>query len=279
MQFSYYLDSNVDEGDDEVQSLENQGERPKGVLTWAYDSSGYVSSPAIATTNSHISGTWTGLCAYHGGMQFGWVSGLLDISLDVDEDGIVYGTGRCALADCTIDGTCETDEDGLITLKFSVTFQAVPWVSSTALNTLSFEGGYLEGTNMLSGSWGNAGDVSPESLILVRTPGDVYRFRHCIDEEGRSASTFWRFAREAVLHRVRHQRWSATYFRQRLQEKQLYVDLHMRRINWSLFAAQPPLTWAEWDTLRHLNASISPEDARFYFSIVAFRRRQLCIHQ
>ncbi|KAL1672272.1 hypothetical protein EV122DRAFT_225011 [Schizophyllum commune] len=278
LQFSYYLDSNVDEAEDEVLSLENQGEKPKGVLTWAYDSSGYVSSPAIATTNSHISGTWTGLCAYHGGMQFGWVSGLLDISLDVDEDGIVYGTGRCALADCTIDGTCETDEDGLITLKFTVTFQAVPWVSSTALNTLSFEGGYLEGTNMLSGSWGNAGDVSPESLILVRTPGDVYRFRHCIDEEGRSASTFWRFAREAVLHRVRHQRWSATYFRQRLQEKQLYVDLHMRRINWSLFAAQPPLTWAEWDTLRHLNASISPEDARFYFSIVAFRRRQLCIH-
>ncbi|KAL1749257.1 hypothetical protein HDZ31DRAFT_27873 [Schizophyllum fasciatum] len=277
LQINYYLGAEGEsEGADTPTSA--QADKPKGVLTWAYDSSGYASSPAIATTESHVSGTWTGLCAYHGGMQFGWVSGLLDISLDVDEEGIVSGTGRCALADCTIDGTCETDEDGLITLKFTVVFQAVPWVSSSALNTLSFEGGYLEGTNMLSGSWGNAGDVSPESLILVRTPGDVYRFRHCIDEEGRSSATLWRFAREAVLHRVRHHIWSATYFRQRLQEKQLYVDLHMRRINWSLFAAQPALTWDEWANLRHLNASISPEDARFYFSIVAFRRRQLCIH-
>ncbi|TRM70535.1 hypothetical protein BD626DRAFT_391201 [Schizophyllum amplum] len=273
-----YLSAGTNE-EEPADTLEESPKLQKAILSWAYDSSGYVASPALATTESHFSGTWTALCGYHGGMQFGWVSGLLDISLDVDEDGVVSGAGRCALADCAIEGTCETDEDGIATLKFTVIFQAVPWVSSTALNTLSFEGGYLEGTNMLSGSWGNEGDVVPESLILVRTPGDVYRFRHCIDDEGRSSATLWKFARDATLHRVRRQLWSATYFRQRLQEKKLYVDLHSRRVfNWSLLAAQPNLSSDEAVTLHHLNASISPEDARFYFSIVAFRRRQLCIH-
>ncbi|TRM70480.1 hypothetical protein BD626DRAFT_449032 [Schizophyllum amplum] len=277
------VDATVDDANDDAcatnrTDIVGHESKTPNIIPWEYDLSGYDDPPSMTTPNAHIAGSWTCSFVYYGGVLFGWVSGLLDVSFDVNEAGTVIGTGRCALANCTLEGTCKTAEEGVVTVNFDVFFHAVSWLSSTALYTLSFKGEYVDDTNMLSGSLDIIGSEIQQSVSFVRTPADIYRYRHR-GEDGRSAISLWTFARDAVLSRVRRQRSTNPYFVQRLHEMTVYVGLQMRCIvNRSRLAGLRCLSQEELATLREMGTSIAPDDARFYLSIVSCRRRQLCIH-
>ncbi|KAI5822422.1 hypothetical protein K523DRAFT_256964, partial [Schizophyllum commune Tattone D] len=130
LQFDYLCDEEEDEYADDLK--DNKDLRlPHADLYWEYDVSGYgAPEEGVLSAASDLSGSWSGVCSYHGGLQFGWLSGLLlDIAIEVDGDSAITGHGRCGLADCLIKGTHATDDGGKRTVKFTMVWQTVAWAS------------------------------------------------------------------------------------------------------------------------------------------------------
>ncbi|KAI5885421.1 uncharacterized protein SCHCODRAFT_02644700 [Schizophyllum commune H4-8] len=257
--------------------------QPNVRLSSEYDVSGYdiVPSPP-STVDSPLSGAWTSEPAsYYLGMQLGVFSGILAIFIGLGEDGAISGVGRCAPYDCSISGAQKMEDSGITTFSLTIDFQARAWVPSTASFSLTLEGRYDDSSKSIVCSEGAGFEWT-----FVRTPADVYASRHYIAKE-RSYRGLWNFAIAAVQSRIRRQRPI-----QRLKQMLHYVnpptqqrpdgsDTHAADDSTKAKESASTATPKEDErggAIEDTRALLSPEDARLYHSMVAFRRGQLRLH-
>lgn len=161
-------------------------------------------------------------------------------------------------------GSCEEKEgNGLLTVRL------VLWASSTKAIKFYLSGTFDPDYDTMSGNAGPKEDpvMQRAYFILKRTPGEILRLRPApISLKNNKAKALWTFARLAVLEQIRKHFWSWSYFKNRRNIREKYIEFVLssgfrnreRRLEFS----------------KHYEL-VAPHDATFYNLLVRSKMRKL----
>lgn len=157
-------------------------------------------------------------------------------------------------------GTTGPLEDGKIQVDLRISYTAV-WQAITMTGHFNSEENSLRGTT----TWG---DDTVGEFMFKRDPDFVrfYPAPSTIDARAR-----WKFAKEAILNRIRRQSWSAPHIRGRIKDGKRYMELVLR------YHYGESLDNKELDEYDDLLSSLYEADARFYASQVNVKLDEITI--
>ena len=160
-----------------------------------------------------------------------------------------------------LEGTYSTSANGVIEVEFQITYE-----SGIAQE---FYKGHVDEAGSLVGYQGfSAENVTEENhasqFIVRRISPDIMVHRPSpMEFTENKALALWKFARDAILHQIRREMWSWSYFRNRRDIMRRYVELNIRTWDYG-----PPPSDEERDEFLATRKALVPEDA-----IAALRRR------
>jgi hypothetical protein len=222
-----------------------------------------------------VEGFWTGHCFTKSGIGHPWTRGLVEITIHggADNRGF-YGRGYDLDHVLLITGCLQHDNESLeftITKEFSDNFYSDPiWCVAK----------FDESSRTILGEWGLTKGSNSGPLRLCQIPAIFHRFRPSNDKYAKNrARAHWQFALTAVLHQVKRNMWSWSYFQSRFAERRRFVNLLQRR-EWSWRYLLPrKLTENETKEISWFEQYLSHADFHFYTCIAATQWRKLLIHR
>ncbi|KAI0061177.1 hypothetical protein BV25DRAFT_1806058 [Artomyces pyxidatus] len=171
----------------------------------------------------------------------------------------------------TVDGSCSTNSEGVVEVKMTKTFTGSTW------KKIYFEGTYDAEHATINGKYGVSADSSNWSnqMIFKRIPPQY--FAYYPDNAALSknkARSLWNFAIQSVCRDIRCQNWSWSYFQQRRDDRNDFINLYLR---WLYYGK--PLTNDEHKRLTEAAQRISPADACFYISRALYIKATTAVHE
>jgi hypothetical protein len=209
----------------------------------------------------NIVGTWNGFLYLTPSSTFPWL-GMVSMHLRAVGEGLKFtGTFRGSEdGDYIIHGDCHHDPDkGDISVKY--TCSATP---PSDIPPQYFSGTWDASSGHLTGNWGINEEIEPPYLLVYRrtSPNDLCFLPPPRSFEATRTKALWRFALDAVRHRVRRDMWCWDYFRERRNNRLQFVDLSIRRSHFG-----KPLSAEEDETFSRLQQRLTPPDIVFYLSL------------
>ena len=144
-------------------------------------------------------------------------------------------------------------EDGKIPVELKITYRGAGWFNMDVKGVFDPEENSLRGTT--------SGEIQV-GLVFKRDP-DFVRFCPGL-HRATDARDRWGFVKTVILDRVRRQAWSSKQILKRLKDRNLFIDLALKRLEGSV-------TQDEIKESRALNFGLREEDVRFYISIMNVR--------
>lgn len=172
-----------------------------------------------------------------------------------------------------ITGSWSQSEDGVIQIKFKMTFSSdgLIWAS------IFFNGRFDPERDALTGIWGLSADleVTIGKMEFRRIPPCYLAVYPSIkDLEDNKPRALWRFAIAAVRNDILRSRWAWSYFSQRRDDRKTLVPF-LVRLRWF----GPPLNEEETKTLHAITRRLTPADACFYDSKADRIRAYTWVHE
>jgi len=159
----------------------------------------------------------------------------------------------------TIDGSCWVDAaTGTVHFAFKRAFPP------------RYGAQYYSGTlgadaDALTGTWGLTSDEKAhEGVFLFKriAQADMCFFPSPRALQANRARALWGFAGAAVRWRVRQQRWSWAFFKERRDNRRRFIELYVRNTRFGR-----PLAPAEVAELGRIEKTFTSADSRFYYSL------------
>jgi hypothetical protein len=224
-----------------------------------------------------VEGLWTGLYFYFDRPS---TDGLMQFTLRDDsvDQRTFRGEGIDGLDSFTIAGSIRHLEDS-IEVRFVKTYNRLLYRGR--MTSWLYRGSLDQASGTIEGHWSKeSSDIHLGTFRLGRSPAFAYQFRYSKEEFVASpARARWSFAGAAVLHQVRQQLWSWAYFASRARTRRRFLELfHRREMAFLWYRPADKLSDEETAELEVIEKSLSPADARCYFSLAQMKIRALCIH-
>jgi hypothetical protein len=175
-----------------------------------------------------------------------------------------FSDGRCALT-----GSWSKDENGVVKINFTMSFD------DASLSSIFFDGRFDTEGDILTGKWAYSTEIDyyigiiefrrilPRYLTLYPT------FQDLSDDKPRA---LWRFVIAAVRNDIRRDHWSWSYFTQRRDDRKQVVPLLVRRHFGRI------TTWEEDTAFFAILQRLTPADACFYYSKANLIKANTIIH-
>ncbi|CCM04676.1 uncharacterized protein FIBRA_06862 [Fibroporia radiculosa] len=212
-----------------------------------------------------IAGTWHALLY---GAQGQLISPMFSLHVQSEERSYMASgsiPGSSMFPNFTLTGECEKGADGDLSFAFVMKCSA-PFESKC------FRGHLSENGMTLSGDWEGQDDVSG-LFVFSRLPAQTLSHRPSpMELKLNKSRALWKYAISATLDGVAHRRYSWSVFFRRRDIRIRYLDLLFRTYYGR------PLDQDEQQELANCRQSLSPADARFYFSLCRLKLRTVCVH-
>lgn len=264
-------------------STEASNVKPEDVLNYPHDQDeldvgGYYEMETATLTTldsthpSSVVGIWNGfLYDRYSDMPFTGISMDLKPSTPDGNTQPFTASGRYNDTEYTLVGQCtEGTSPGLfdVTIKQSYPVRFVPKY---------YHGQFEPASGSLIGTWGYDEDHSANtwSFVFKRIPALYMGFRPVPTVfEGNKPRALWSFAISAVLYDVRKRNWSKSFFNQRRESKNRFIELQIRNEHFGR-----NLDTVEAVELRTLRGRFNAADNRFFHSLAAYKARRIIDHK
>ena len=152
-------------------------------------------------------------------------------------------------------GKCNLGTDGSLRIRFSIRYSKE--------YSMQYFSGYLDDAGSIVGTagWEEDQELHEQKFLMKRYLARRFlRYRPTPSElRENKFRALWKFATSAVLHHVRRHNWSWTYFNERREMRQRYIELSIR---FTAYGHRPSkVELAEWTNLQR---SVVPVDASFF---------------
>ncbi|KAJ6508453.1 hypothetical protein C8R45DRAFT_815585 [Mycena sanguinolenta] len=241
-----------------------------------------------------FNGLWTGTYTYgfDTSIKDGIVSAHLQF-LNDDTQNVFSGSGRDSFGSFQISGSITVAPEGSSDkrgITFRLEYEPVKGREDLVWayhGTVSVE----ESGRMtaMTGEWGVWVDDPSKfeaagTFQMDRTPAIVaYHRPPAADFEANAARARWKLALNVIEEQVRRRRWSWSYFRQRREDRKIFVEATVRTLSAASFTRYLRV-WPSgdeenyWETLNSLQCRLRPEDTLFYNWLARLRLEQECFH-
>ncbi|KAJ7177952.1 hypothetical protein C8R46DRAFT_667658 [Mycena filopes] len=202
-------------------------------------------------------GSWNGFLFWPttGGM----ISMDLQPSSTEDQVQLFTASGRSNRSDFKISGQCRAgDEPGTVSFTWQRSFPV-------RFATQYFAGTWNAATDTLTGKYGLAEDPTTHggAFVFKRLTPEHTRFTPSPAElEENKSRALWAFAIGAVLNDLRRNRWSWSFFKERRDNRQRFLELQIRGTKFG-----PPMTNDDWAELSRIKRTFTTAESRFYHSL------------
>ncbi|KAJ7777905.1 hypothetical protein DFH07DRAFT_730843 [Mycena maculata] len=216
-----------------------------------------ASSTRPSSALKAILGTWNGF-TYSPASSIVPSEGMISMDLLANGSRRFQASSRSNMSDFSISGECSPDTAETIKFSFKQTFP-------TRFAPQYFSGSWSRATHSLSGTWGAEADS--------RTHDGVFIFKRILPEymcffpapavmKANKPRSLWTFAISAVLHTIRKEDWSWSFFKQRADHRKRFIELYIRNTKFGR-----PLNRSEKEELGLVMKSLTTANSRFYHSI------------
>ncbi|KAI0044626.1 hypothetical protein FA95DRAFT_1496723 [Auriscalpium vulgare] len=242
---------------------------------WVYDGETIERKPDDTNVSSPIKdvlGHWNGYFYDDGAREVDGGDSMMTLAIEVaDGENNVKAIGWSNRGRFLVEGTCQDDEHGVPQLALKWTFTGSSW------KKIYFYGHHDVDSGTLSGSYGYFAD--PEStvgeFVFKRiAPQHMVFYPDNTALAANKARSLWTFAIEAVRQEVRRERWSWSYFKQRRDDRKVFIESYVR---WQYFGT--PLTDEESERFTKVSQRILPADVCFYSSRILEIKATTAIHE
>ncbi|KAJ6481736.1 hypothetical protein C8R45DRAFT_1002875 [Mycena sanguinolenta] len=182
--------------------------------------------------------------------------------------------GRANRMDFKVEGEYRAgDEPGTASITFKRSFAA-------RFSAQRFVGKWTAATETLTGTVGydDEPENQPGAFIFTRniTPEHMCFSPAPVQLQNNKARALWAFAIDAVKFDVRRSQWAWSYFKERRDRRQRFMELYIRSAGSTTFGA--PITEEERSELARIRKSMTTADSRFYHSLAEQRIRATTQH-
>ncbi|KAG8808806.1 hypothetical protein FRC18_004850 [Serendipita sp. 400] len=224
-----------------------------------------------------LNGVWTGYNYYSDDDRS---DGLMQFNIIHTEGSKLRGTGIDRVDVYHMEGeVTSTTENGLdFILKLAYGPQPSEGEETWAFE---FTGSFDTSTLEARGNWASVGYPPFGPFLLTRRPTFAYPFLYSKSELSENrARARWKFALTTIRQQIRRQRWSWSYFKDRMEQRKRYVELRLRMDIEQLYNVNAAVRLSS-DEILELNSTgerLHPADGRYYMSLAKKAMRMLCIH-
>jgi hypothetical protein len=170
----------------------------------------------------------------------------------------------------TLTGSLSTGENGILQLKFKITFATAFW------SPVVFNGHFDPERDALTGVLDRAADSKTSSRMEFRRilPRHLIAYPSIKEVSDNKHRALWKFAIAAVRNDIRRDSWPWSFFSQRRDDRETMMSLTIR----SLFFGTP-LDDKECEKLCKVVQRLTPADACFYSSKIDHLRAYTWVHE
>ncbi|KAI0061160.1 hypothetical protein BV25DRAFT_1805982 [Artomyces pyxidatus] len=231
-------------------------------------------SANVETPLKDIVGHWSGYYLELDGrrQQIGGESMFTVVIEPADGDGNLKGVGWSGRGRSTVTGSYITtsESENATEIKFVMNF------GGSTFRKTYFEGRYDPNHAAIDGKWGIAADSSERlGKMMLKKIGPRYFafYPDLVALASNRARSLWTFAINSICMDIRRQRWSWSYFEERRNDRNDFINLFFRWFDYGV-----PLSSDEHKRLKDAAQRITPEDACFYYSRLLQIRSATVIH-